>query len=206
MKSWARSIGYQSAGLALLWATSLIGCGPPANLPVWGELPSFSLFDQNAQPYGSTELKGVVWVADFVFTSCPGRCPLLTREMARIQREIQTQGWNDVRLVSISVDPETDTTEALAAYAKKHGADDELWHFLTGPREQVWNLSVKGFKLPVAEAAQGSLGGPILHSNKFVLADRRGQIRGYYDALESEQWTRLIEDIRIIREEPVAVN
>ena len=89
---------------------------------------------------------------------------------------------------------------------KKHGADPGLWRFLTGPREQIWDLSVEGFKLPVAEAAEAGIGGPILHSNKFVLADRRGQIRGYYDALDSEQWTKLIDDLGSVRQEPLAVN
>ncbi len=187
-------------------AICLLGCGPPDSLPVWGELPSFSLSDQNSQPFGSADLRGAVWVADFVFTSCPGRCPLLTREMSRIQREITTRGWDDVRLVSISVDPETDTPQTLAAYAQKHGADSKLWRFLTGPREQVWNLSVEGFMLPVAAAAEHGGGGPILHSNKFVLADRRGQIRGYYDALEPEQWSKLIADLKSVRQEPFSVN
>lgn len=197
---------WKSLLLTLLAMFSLFGCGPPDKLPVWGELPSFALVDQNAQAFGSADLEGVVWVADFVFTSCPSRCPLLTRAMSRIQTEIRTQGWDDVRLVSISVDPDTDTPQVLAEYAKKHGADPELWHFLTGPREQVWNLSVEGFKLPVAEAAEPGIGGPILHSNKFVLADRRGQIRGYYDAMDSEQWTKLIDDLRSVRQEPSAVN
>ncbi len=204
MKPGMSAIRCNRPWFALLAATALLSCGPPASLPVWGELPSFALSDQNAQMFGSADLAGVVWVADFVFTSCPGRCPLLTREMSRIQNEIRTQGWDDVRLVSISVDPETDTPRALADYAKKHGADPGLWRFLTGPREQVWNLSVDGFKLPVAEAAEHGIDGPILHSNKFVLADRIGQIRGYYDAMEPEQWTKLIDDLRSVRQEPFA--
>jgi protein SCO1/2 len=206
LKLWTRAIFRMSPWLAVLATTALVGCGAPDSLPVWGELPSFSLSDQNAQSFGSADLAGVVWVADFVFTSCPARCPLLTREMARIQSEIQKQGWDDVRLVSISVDPDTDTPQALADYAKKHQANPELWRFLTGPREEVWNLSVQGFKLPVAEASEPGIGGPILHSNKFVLADRAGQIRGYYDAMEPDQWTQLIDDLRRVRQEPFAVN
>lgn len=205
-KPCTRAVHRRSPWLAVLAVTALLSCGPPDSPPVWGELPSFALSDQNAQTFGSADLKGVVWVADFMFTSCPARCPLLTREMSRIQREIRTQGWDDVRLVSISIDPDTDTPQVLADYARKHGADPALWRFLTGPREQIWNLSVEGFKLPVAEAAEHGISGPILHSNKFVLADRRGRIRGYYDAMDSEQWTQLIDDIRSVRQEPFSVN
>lgn len=200
MTAATRLIHKHSAAVVLVVALAS-GCGQPNELPVWGELPSFSLSDQNAEPFGSEDLRGMVWVADFVFTSCPTRCPLLTSEMARIQSEIQSQGWDDVRLVSISIDPGTDTPETLAAYAKKYRADASLWRFLTGPREAVWNLSVDGFKLPVADATNPGISGPFLHSDKFVLADRLGQIRGYYDALDSEQLTRLIDDVRAVRQQ-----
>lgn len=194
-----RRIGSNRVRFGLLLAAVCFGCSQTEGVPVWSELPPFTLSDQSAAPFGSKDLEGVVWVADFIFTSCPARCPLLTREMAGIQREIQKQGWDDVRLVSISIDPETDTPQTLATYADKHGADHELWRFLTGPRDQVWSLSVEGFKLAVGKAADPGVSGPFLHSNKFVLTDRRGQIRGYYDALEPEQRTRLLDDLRAVR-------
>jgi protein SCO1/2 len=178
------------------------GCEGDEPLPVWAELPEFSLSDQDAETYGTEQLRGQVWVADFVFTSCPSRCPLLTRRMEKVQREIVSRGWPDVRLVSISVDPETDSPAALTEYANHHGANAELWRFLTGPREQIWQLSVDGFKLPVAESQDSGLG-PILHSNKFVLTDRQGRIRGYYDALEEEDWNRLIAHVDQVRNEAV---
>ncbi len=159
-------------GLTMLAALAgMVSCAPSNALPVWGSLPEFTLVDQDSQPFGSSELNGQVWISDFVFTRCPSRCPMLTRQMEKIQREIRANGWQDVRLVSISVDPENDTPETLTAYAEKHGADGGVWRFLTGSREAVWGLSVDGFKLAVADAADSG-GGPILHSNKFVLADR----------------------------------
>ena len=128
---------------------------------------------------------------------------MLTREMARIQTDLRGRGWDDVQLVSISVDPENDTPETLAAYAAKHGAKKGSWQFLTGQRDEIWSLSVDGFRLPVADI-EDNIDGPILHSNKFVLADRQGRIRGYYDALEEPARSKLFRDLEIVRAESIA--
>jgi len=107
-------------------------------------------------------------------------------------------------LVSISVDPANDTPEALTAYAAKHGAKLDGWQFLTGTRDGIWSLSVDGFKLPVQEIEDTSAG-PILHSNRFVLADGRHQIRGYYDAFDADDRANLLRDLEIVRAEPASV-
>ena len=180
----------------------LAGCEPAQSVPIWGTLPEFSLIDQDSQPYGTEQLRGRPWIADFIFTHCPSRCPMLTREMARIQTDLRGRGWDDVQLVSISVDPENDTPEILAAYAVKHGAQEGSWQFLTGQRDEIWSLGVDGFQLPIANAEDG-LDGPILHSNKFVLTDRQGRIRGYYDALEKPARVKLFRDLEIVRAEPI---
>jgi protein SCO1/2 len=185
-------------------SAAALGCDEP-EVPVWGQLPDFELADQDAAAFGSEQLRGTVWVADFIFTSCPGRCPMLTREMARLQRQLRAATLDDVTLVSISVDPETDTPAALSEYAKKHGADRGRWRFLTGERQKIWELSAKGFLLPVAEG-EGVGGGPILHSNKFVLADRTGRIRGYYDAFDDDARAKLLRDIERVRAEPATAS
>jgi protein SCO1/2 len=187
-------------GALVACAVYLLGCGPVAEVPVWGTLPEFNLINQNAEPYGTRQLEGRPWIADFIFTHCPGRCPMLTREMARLQTELRGRGWDDVMLVSISVDPETDTPEALAAYATKHGAKHDGWQFLTGTRDGIWSLSVDGFKLAVAEIEDTGQG-PIVHSNRFVLSDGRRQIRGYYDAFDADDRAKLLRDLKIVRTE-----
>ena len=187
-----------AASVAL--AVFLVGCDPVAEVPVWGTLPDFSLINQGTEPYGTSQLEGRPWIADFIFTKCPGRCPMLTSEMSRLQTELHERGWDDVMLVSISVDPENDTPEALTAYAAKHSAELDGWQFLTGTRDGIWSLSVDGFKLPVQEV-EGASAGPILHSNRFVLADGRQQIRGYYDAFDADDRAKLLRDLKIVREE-----
>jgi protein SCO1/2 len=181
-------------------ALFLLACGPVAEIPVWGTLPDFSLTNQDTLPYGTAQLEGRPWIADFIFTKCPGRCPKLTYEMSRLQTELSGRGWHDVMLVSISVDPENDTPEVLTEYAARHSAKLDSWQFLTGTLDSIWSLSVEGFKLPVQEA-EGIGAGPILHSNRFVLADGRQQIRGYYDALDADDRAKLLRDLEIVRAE-----
>ena len=181
-------------------AVYLLACNPVAEVPVWGTLPEFNLINQSAKPYGTRQLEGRPWIADFIFTHCPGRCPMLTREMSRLQTDLGGRGWDDVMLVSISVDPANDTPEALTAYAAKHGAKLDGWQFLTGTRDGIWSLSVDGFKLPVQEI-EDTGAGPILHSNRFVLADGRQQIRGYYDAFDADDRAKLLRDLKIVRAE-----
>jgi len=180
------------------------GCSRVAEVPVWGTLPEFDLVNQSNEPFGTRQLAGRPWIADFIFTKCPGRCPLLTREMSRLQRELKGRGWEEVTLVSISVDPTNDTPEALTAYAAKHGVEGDAWQLLTGTRNDIWSLSVDGFKLPVMETDEAGEG-PILHSNQFVLADGQRQIRGYYDAFDADDRAKLMRDLEIVRAEPTSL-
>jgi len=184
----------------VVFAAYLLGCDPVVEVPVWGTLPEFNLINQSAEPYGTRQLEGRPWIADFIFTKCPDRCPMLTREMSRLQTELRGRGWDDVMLVSISVDPVTDTPETLAAYASKHGAEQDGWQFLTGTRQSIWSLSVDSFKLAVMEIEDAGEG-PILHSNRFVLSDGQRQIRGYYDAFDADDRAKLLSDLEIVRAE-----
>ena len=137
--------------LAVACVVCLIACGAePSTAPVLGTLPDFTLVDQDTEEFGSEDLRGNIWIADFVFTRCPDMCPMLTSVMARVQRQLTGDpALKDVRLVSISVDPEHDTPARLATYAEKHGADRDRWAFLTGPRQEIWLLSRDGFRLAV---------------------------------------------------------
>ncbi len=178
-------------------ALSLFACGGATeNAPILGSIPDFVLIDQNSKPFGTEQLRGSVWVADFIFTSCPDMCPMLTSAMATIEREIaKDSGVKDIHFVSISVDPDNDTPAVLAEYAEKYAAAGARWAFLTGTREEIWKLSTEGFHLPV-DRADHAQGGPIFHSNRFVLADRRGRIRGYYNGLDSDARDALLTDLK----------
>jgi len=153
---------------------------------VLGGLPAFTLTDQRGQPFGSRELAGKVWVADFIFTSCQAACPLLSERMAEVGKRARHLG-PDFHLVSISVDPERDTPERLAAYAARYGANPISWSFLTGPEQAIQATVVEGFKVGAGKEQTPAVdGGPgfweIFHGENLVLVDRQMRIRGYFPA------------------------
>ena len=154
---------------------------------VVGGLPAFTLTDQRGQPFGSRELTGRIWVADFIFTSCQGACPLLSERMAEIGKRARHLG-PDFHLVSISVDPERDTPERLATYAARYGAHPIAWSFLTGPADAIEAAVVGGFKVGMGKdpsPPDADLKGEvfqIFHGENLVLVDRQLRIRGYFPA------------------------
>ncbi|OGL66868.1 MAG: hypothetical protein A3J27_03925 [Candidatus Tectomicrobia bacterium RIFCSPLOWO2_12_FULL_69_37] len=195
------------AGLAL-WLLAVLAGAVAAwvllgreKLPVYWKVPDFSLTERGGRKVTLADLKGKVWVANLVYTHCPDTCPFQTAEMAKLQKEFL--GEKNFRLVTVTVDPERDTTEVLAEYAKKFGADKERWLFLTGKKEDIYELAQKGFHLSAAEpkggAGKSGPGSflkwlsplpayahhpgptqPYIHSSRFVLVDREARVRGTY--------------------------
>jgi cytochrome oxidase Cu insertion factor (SCO1/SenC/PrrC family) len=163
-------------------------------------LPDFQLTDQEGKWFGSRELYKKAWVANFMFTRCTATCPAQTAKLAELQQRLSRHpAWDDIRLVSFSVDPAFDTPDVLARYAKNAGADAEHWKFLTGSRDAIWQLSKSGFKLAVGEEANTAM--PIVHSPMFVLVDPYLRVRGFYDVLSGDGLARLRRDLDIVLRE-----
>jgi protein SCO1/2 len=163
-----------------------------------GTVPEFRLTNQNGQPFGSAELKGKIWIADFIFTSCPGPCPIISSRMAEMQKPLAK---SDVHLVSFTVDPQNDTPQVLREYADRLKAQEGRWDFLTGRVDAIYSLTKNGFKLAVSDGAD-ELGRPV-HSTRAVLVDRRGAIRGYYDMTAPDGVTTMLADTsHLLREQP----
>jgi len=181
------------AGMAVgLW---LLQRAPPPP-PVLGAVPDFSLTERSGRTVRRADLDGQPWVADFIFTRCTGMCPALSTQMREVRRRAGEAGLA-ARFVSFSVDPTHDTPEVLAEYAPRFGAGDD-WLFLTGPRDALYGLIGAGFKLSVAErsaeaVAQG--GELIAHSDRFVLVDGEGRIRGYYHGTDAAMPDQLLRDL-----------
>jgi protein SCO1/2 len=157
-------------------------------LPVLFDAATFNLTDQDAKAFSSDQLRGKTWVADFVFTNCPGACPKMTMRMAGLQK---TLARPDVHFVSFSVDPDRDTPAVLKQYAKNYDADPSRWHFLTGDKAALFRAA-RDMKL-TAEPA-GVLGPEIAHAEKFLLVDGRGRVRGAYDSKDDDDMKRLAAD------------
>lgn len=156
----------------------------PAPPPVVGQLPEFRLVDQAGAAFGSKELRGQVWVADFFFTSCPSVCPKLTRAAKALQERFAAADV-PVRLVSISVDPETDTPARLTDYAREYALDTTRWSLLTGDLADIRRLVVEGFAAHMGDKVPDGAGlMDIAHSTHLVLVDGQGRIRGYYGSDE----------------------
>ena len=185
MSSWSSTARFLPSLLLLT------GCAQKPALPEFGTVPTFELTRQDGRTFASaTELQGNVWVADFIFTNCPGPCPRMTQHMKRIQDA--TDGG--IKLVSFTVDPERDTPEALDAYAKKFGADASRWYFLTGTRETLQRVAKEAFRL-------GDVTPDLEHSTRFSLVDKRGRIRGYYATAEPGFIAALTADAKALLKE-----
>jgi protein SCO1/2 len=162
----------------------------PQELPAYGSVPEFQLTERSGRTVGLQDLRGKVWIADFIFTRCAGPCPMLSRRMASLQK--RHAGRDGLMLVSISVDPARDTPEVLRAYAERYAADPQRWWFLTGETSAVLRLVREGFLLGT-EIPEGP-DAEILHSTRLALVDPEGRIRGYYDGAADEDLERLHED------------
>src|SRR5438067_5715280 len=140
-------IPFVTAGL-LFWLRQVqVNALSARPLPSYGTVPSFELVNQDAQPFGSRQLSGKIWVADFIFTNCPGPCPIISTRMSELQKPL---GHSDVHLVSFSVDPERDTPEILRAYADKLRKEPLCCDVLTGVRTAIYSLSRYGFMVGIA--------------------------------------------------------
>ncbi len=167
-------------------------------IPEYSRVPAFTLTNQNDEPFGSAQLAGKIWIADFIFTTCPGPCPIISSRMSELQKPLEK---TDVHLVSFTVDPKKDTPEVLRRYADKLGAQPRRWDFLTGPESVIYDLSKNGFKLAAADA-NNETRQPV-HSTRLVLVDRHGEIRGYYDGIAADAVTKLLADTNhLLREQP----
>jgi protein SCO1 len=146
----------------------------------------FTLTERSGQTFDSESLEGKVWVANFFFSSCPASCRKQNTRMADLQKELGPQG---VRFVSITCDPETDTPETLAGYARSFNAHPEHWKFLTGDLTYISYIGQEVFNVSVM---------PKGHTEKFILVDQNGNVRGYYgwdDPLEIDQMKKTIRGL-----------
>jgi cytochrome oxidase Cu insertion factor (SCO1/SenC/PrrC family) len=160
--------------------------------------PQFQFTAQDGNAVSTADFKGKLWVANFIFTRCTGPCPLMTSRMAQLNQALQGK-TKDVELVSITVDPEYDTPQVLKQYAEQVGASPDRWKFLTGPKDQIDNVVMKGFLQALGREPSGA---PI-HSTRFVLVDRDGWMRAFLDGNDPEVAQKLLMDIGdLLREAP----
>jgi protein SCO1/2 len=171
-------------------------------LPKMSIVPPFALTERSGKTVTNHDLAGKIWIADFIYTTCPGPCPLITAGMAKLQDAVAHDP--QVMLVSFTVDPETDTPPVLAKYADQFGADPNRWWFLTGPEKQQFDLIQNGF-LQVVQDNSGRPPEPgqykVTHSTYLALVDGDGNVRGFYDGVGTDSRADLLRDIKKLEQE-----
>ncbi len=176
---------------SLVLAAVLAAC---AKAPPPGRtLPNFALTavtTAGTAPLNLHGLIGRVWIADFVYTTCAGPCPLLSANMAGLQKKLPPS----IGLLSFTVDPENDTPAVLAAYAGRFGADPKRWLFVTGPKDAQVRLIRDGFLIAAVSSPDAPAGQNVSHSTKMALIDAQGRIRGYYDGDDAASLDKLAVD------------
>ena len=159
------------------------------------KINDFSLVNQNGETITQDNYKGKIYVADFFFTTCGTICPIMTKNMAAIQKEILDD--DDIMLLSHSVTPEIDTVAQLKRYAIDKGVKDSKWNLVTGDRKQIYDLARKSY---LAVKSEGDEDYSMVHTENFMLIDKERRIRGFYDGTKEEDIEQLLEDIEILKD------
>jgi protein SCO1/2 len=169
---------------------------------VFQTIPDFSLTDEGGKVFSAKSLQGKIYITSFFFTRCGTICPKITTQLSRVQDTFL--GDPEVQLLSISVDPKFDQPEKLATYAKRFDANKGQWHFLTGEKKMIYPLVLKGFHVPLADASEydAAIKNPdetFIHSERLVLIDKEGIIRGFYDGTDKKEVDRLLVEIKVLK-------
>lgn len=212
---------YKFFGLTLLALSAIIvylfynALQPPKKLPVYQPsmvnpelvdssvqfkkkyhaVADFSLVNQNGEMVTEKDYENKIYIADFFFTTCPTICPIMTQNMADIQERLAND--DEVLLLSHSVTPEIDSVAQLKKYAMEKGVDDAKWNLVTGDKKQIYELARKSYMVVKTDGD----GGPfdMIHTENFVLVDKKRQVRGYYDGTKAEDMDKLMDDLSVLK-------
>ena len=161
------------------------------------KIANFELINQNGKIITQDDYKNKIYVADFFFTTCQTICPIMTDNMVEIQKEIMND--NDVMLLSHSVTPTIDSVAQLKKYATEKGINDTKWNLVTGDKKHIYDLARKSY-LAVKTYGNGDEY-DMIHTENFMLIDKKRQIRGFYDGTNTEEIKRLLKDIKTLKKE-----
>ena len=158
------------------------------------KISDFSLTNQNGETITQNKFDNKIYVADFFFTTCQSICPIMTKNMKEIQDKLIKD--SEVLLLSHTVFPEIDSVEVLKKYAIENDVIDSKWDLVTGDKKQIYDLARKSY----LAAKDNSFGDyEMIHTENFVLIDKKKQIRGFYDGTNKEDIDKLYEDIKILK-------
>jgi len=160
-------------------------------------IADFELINQDGKIVTQKDFEGVIYVADFFFTTCPSICPKMSTQMQRVVEEFKDN--DQIMLLSHTVYPEIDSVPVLAEYAKKYNADSKKWMLVTGDKKHIYELARKSYFAITTEGSGDE--DDFIHTENFILIDKKKRIRGFYDGTSPEDVDRLIEEIKILQGE-----
>ena len=160
------------------------------------KISDFKLTNQNGKEITQANYKDKIYVADFFFTTCQDICPVMTKNMYKLQEELKND--NEIFLLSHTVIPEFDTVEQLKQYAIENKVDDSKWNLVTGDKKQIYELARKSY-LAVEDSKFNEF--DMIHTENFILIDKNKQIRGFYDGTNEKEIEQLLSDIQILKKE-----
>lgn len=164
---------------------------------IFHKIPNYQLTDQDGKPFSQDMIKGDIYVADFFFTRCGSICPEMTSQLKRVQERFKDV--KNFKIVSVTVDPENDTSAVLKRYANQYSAIPDFWYFLTGEAHEIYKLAKSDFMLTAMENnTADEEEEDFVHSDKLVLVDKDRHIRGFYDGTNPEEVDRLMIEIDIL--------
>jgi protein SCO1/2 len=184
----------------IMMRTSMVN-GSEVTDTVFHVIPDFQLTDQHNNKVTSRVIQDKIHVADFFFARCPGICPKMSSQLQRVQEAFLDNP--EVLIMSYSVDPKNDTVEALQNYAEQYGAIKDKWYLMTGEKEEIFRLAKKGYYVTAKEdnIQSPNLEDKFVHTDKFVLVDKQGHIRGFYNGTDPLEIDKLILEIKVLLSE-----
>jgi protein SCO1 len=164
---------------------------------VYHTIPDFTFINQDSATITNQTYKGKIYVTDFFFTTCPTICPVMKKQMLRIYDKYKEN--SKVGILSHSIDPRHDSVAVLREYAKRLGVTGNMWNFVTGEKEKIYNIGEKFYYVTAGEDSTAA--GGIIHSGAFILVDTKRRVRGIYDGTKEQEVTKLLKDMDVLLNE-----
>lgn len=196
MTIWIKKNHFKFLLVNALLMVVLTGCGQQTTNRLGYQVQEFQFINQDGKVISTSDLKGTVWLTDFVFTNCETICPPMTANMAKVQQRLSKEGLN-IPIISFSVDPVRDTPDVLKVFSEKYGADTKTWNFVTGySQTEIEKFALESFRTLVQMPTDSD---QVIHGSSFYLVDETGTVIKSYNGVDLAPVDEFVKDIKSIQ-------